>query len=150
MSIIPAHVAGTPQISCTLPGDSTRTFGVGDSSLVPLFCVQDPVAEPFGWFASTRQVAVARKSTPNCTSWYIGLPGKDVEPLRTIVRGSGAHVYVSMGEIVYAGGGLLGIHTREGGVHQITLRNGKALTFDLPQGASTLLLDAETGKSIMN
>ena len=149
MRMAAAQVEGMPRITCTLPGDSTRSFGLGESTISPLFCVNDPEASQFGLFAHTQQVAVARKATRECTSWYIALPGKDIEPLRSILRQSQAHAYVSAGEIVYAGGGVLGIHMKDGGKHQVVLRDGRKLTFDLPEGAATLLLDAKTGKSIL-
>ena len=149
MGIAPVQSPGTPHITFTLPGDSTRSLTLGNTPIFPLFCIRDSSAERFGYFSNTDQVALARKSTSACTSWYIGLPGKEVEPLRSILRTSGAHVYVSGGEIVYAGGGMLAVHTKEGGPHRITLRNGKERVLDLPEGAATLILDAETGESIL-
>lgn len=149
MGIVPAVCDSAPHIIFTLPGDSTRSSSLGDMRISPLFCVRDSSTESFGYFVNTQQVALARKSTNHCTSWYIALPGKGVEPLRTILRSTGAHVYVSAGEVVYAGGGLLAIHSKDGGKHHVTLRNGKSMVFDLPLGASTLVLDAETGKSFL-
>jgi hypothetical protein len=149
MRIVPMNIEGVPEISFTLPGDSTRTFTLGDRQISPLFCVQDPGVDTLGFYRNSQHVALARKSFPDHTSWYVALPGKNVEPVRTILRSSGAHCYVSNGEIVYAGGGILAVHSKEGGKHQVTLRNGKTLTFEAPQGASTLVFEAESGVSLL-
>jgi hypothetical protein len=148
MRIAPAVVAGPPRITVTLPGDTMQSYTFGDKPVSPLFCVQDSAAEGFGVFFGSSQVAIARKTMAKSTSWYIALPPKNSEPLASILHMSGAHRYVSAGEIVYAGGGILAIHTGDGGIHRATLRNGKALVYQSPPGASTVILDSKTGEFI--
>jgi hypothetical protein len=149
MRITATTIEGIPEISFTLPGDSARTYTPADQPVSPLFCVQDPAADALGFYRNTQQVALSRKAFVDHTSWYVALPGRNVEPLRTILRSSGAHCYVSQGEIVYAGGGILAVHSKEGGKHLVTLRNGKTLSYEVPEGASTLLFDAESGAPLL-
>jgi hypothetical protein len=137
-----------PAVTVRMDGDSAVTYALADT-LAPLFAVEDPRAVVLGNYEGTGEAALAKRSFADHTSWYIGLPGRGPEPLRTILRGSGAHVYGSKGEIVYSGGGVLSIHVRDGGKHTITLRSGREVTFDLPEGASTLLLDPENGELLV-
>jgi hypothetical protein len=148
MRVAPAICAGPPRITYTLPGDTARSYSPGDRAIAPLFCVQDPAAERFGTFVGTDQIAVARKSSTKSTSWYVALPSRSVEPLATILRLSGAHRYVSAGEIVYAGGGILAIHTAGIGEHRVTLRGGRTVVFQSPMGASTAIIDSRTGEFV--
>jgi hypothetical protein len=147
--IIPASIAGPPAITYALPNDTSGAYTLGDKEISPLFSVQDPDATPFGRFRGTQHVALARKEFPDHSTWYVALPGRTVEPLRSILRSSGAHCYAAQGEIVYAGGGILAIHTATPGTHTIVLRNGSKVSFDLPEGASTLILDAESGAFLL-
>jgi len=138
-----------PEVELSLIADSTVTYHLGEIPFTPLFAVTDPACEPFGYYSGTRTIAVARKTFPHHTSWYIALPNTAMEPLTHILRDSGAHVYSSAGDIIYAGGGLLVVHTREGGTHRITLKNGSLVTFELPEGASTLILDSDSGELLL-
>jgi hypothetical protein len=149
MTIIPTTLQAPPHIVLESLADTVISFTTGDSPFGPLFAVSDSAAEVFGRYKETHQVAVARKVFGNHTSWYVALPGRNVEPLRSILRSSGAHVYANQGEIVYAGGGIVTLHTREGGRHSVTLRNGKSVDFDLPEGCHTLYLDSETGEPLL-
>jgi hypothetical protein len=137
-----------PAVTVRVDGDSAVTYALADT-LSPLFTVEDPRAVVLGNYEGTGEPALAKRSFADHTSWYIALPGRTPEPLRTILRGGGAHVYGSQGEIVYSGGGVLAVHVREGGKHTITLRSGRQVTFDLPEGASTLLLDPESGEPLL-
>jgi len=144
-----ASVPASPSIELQFGGDSTAAYRISETPVAPLFAVHDAQAETFGRFTGSEEVAVARKRLAGSTSWFVGLPNKGIEPMRQILRRSGAHVYCSKGEIVYAGCGILAVHTREGGQHAVTLRNGKVLTFDLPEGASTLVMDSSTGELLL-
>jgi len=104
--------------------------------------------EVFGRFKNTERPAVVRKVLDSHTAWYVALPNTGPEPLKYILRNSGAHVYTTQGDIVYAGGGILVLHTKEGGKHDLRLRNGTILSFTLPEGSSTLVLDSETGEPL--
>ena len=135
----------SPEILLSLPGDTAVSYRTGTAAIAPLFTVVDPSVEVFGRFKDSGRPAVARKVFDNHTAWYVALPNTATEPLKYILRNSGAHVYTTQGDIVYAGGGILILHTKEGGNHSLTLRNGNTLVFTLPEGSSTLVLDSETG-----
>jgi hypothetical protein len=144
-----ASVPAPPSIELRFERDSTAGYRISETPVAPLFAVHDAQAETFGRYTGSGEVAVARKRLPGSTSWFVGLPNKGIEPMRQILKRSGAHRYCSKGEIVYAGGGILAVHTSEGGQHTVTLRNGKLLTFDLPDGASTLVIDSSTGELLL-
>jgi hypothetical protein len=135
----------SPEILLSLPGDTAISYRTGTAAIAPLFTVVDPSVEVFGRFKDSGRPAVARKVFDNHTAWYVALPNTATEPLKYILRNSGAHVYTTQGDIIYAGGGILIMHTKEGGDHSLTLRNGHTLVFTLPEGSSTLVLESETG-----
>lgn len=138
----------SPEILLSLPGDTVMSYRTGKTTFGPLFTVTDPSVEIFGLFKDTDRPAVVRKVSDSHTAWYVALPNTGSEPLKYILRNSGAHVYTTQGDIVYAGSGILVLHTKDGGEHGLTLRNGKTLNFLLPEGSSTLVLDGETGEPL--
>jgi hypothetical protein len=111
--------------------------------------VDDPKARVYGTFAGTDIPALARKELPASTAWFVSVPGSDVEPLRSILQEGGAHRYTQAGEIVYGGGGLLVVHSSGAGAHEVTLRDGRVVRFESPEGATTVLLDSRTGDVIL-
>ncbi len=138
-----------PEVELSLPGDSSVTYQVGEEPFGPLFAVDDPETQPLGRFIETDQIAVARKFLPDHTAWFVSLPNKGIEPMRHILRTSGAHVYSTQGDIVYAGAGVLAVHTNGGGEHTVILKGGTVVSFDLPEGGGTLLLDSRTGETLL-
>ena len=80
----------------------------------------------------------------------MALPSTGVEPFRSILRESGAHVYARGGEVVYAGGGLLSMHSKESGPHTVTLRSGRAVSFTFGEGGGTAILDSQTGELLLS
>jgi hypothetical protein len=149
IAVEPVRIQGPPEVRLTDVPDSIALYRCGDSTVTPLFAVTDPAVDVRGRFVATGGVAVARKMFPHHTAWFVSVPNQRVEPLRTILRESGAHVYVDAGEIVYAGGGILVMHTGMGGRHLLRLRGGRTLKLNLPEGASTVVVDAETGESLL-
>jgi hypothetical protein len=138
-----------PEVSLEL-ADSTVTYRLGDRPFGPLFAIEDPGAEVLGRYTATGQAAIARKDFPDHTAWYVAVPGRTVEPLRHILRSSGAHVYSLQGDVVYAGDGLVVVHGKDGGSRTVVLRGGLSRTFDLPEGtAFTLVLDGRTGEALL-
>jgi hypothetical protein len=115
----------------------------------PLFAVTDPAAEALGHYAGTDDVAVARKELDDHTAWYVTLPSKDPALLRSILHRTGAHVYSDQGDVIYAGSGLVMVHTAVGGPREVTLLNGTRIAFELPPGPATVFLDAETGALLL-
>lgn len=120
-------------------------YTLGTEPLTPLFTVTSADAQVIGQYASTGQPAIARRTHVDHTSWYVGLPSQDVQPLAYILQESGAHRYNTDGDIFYGGGGLLVMHTLEGGTRAVTLRNGQQVTLRLPEGPATVILDPATG-----
>jgi hypothetical protein len=149
IAVDPLTHSQQPVVELSLSPDSLVTYHLGEKPFEPLFAVTDPACDPIGHYAGTNSIAVARKTFPHHTAWYIALPNTGIEPLRYILNGSGAHVYSTTGDIIYAGGGILSVHTREGGTHVITLKNGNRVSFELPEGASTLVLDSENGRMLL-
>ena len=143
-----ADTSLSPEILLSLPGDTVMSYRTGNAMFGPLFTVTDSSVEVFGRFKNTERPAVVRKVLDSHTAWYVALPNTGPEPLKYILRNSSAHVYTTQGDIVYAGGGILVLHTKEGGKHDLRLRNGTILSFTLPEGSSTLVLDSETGEPL--
>ena len=147
--VVRTSLSRAPEIALRAPFDTAATYTVGSSPVTPLFAVDDPGSEAWGAFTETGHTAIARKVFSDHVAWYVALPGKGIEPLRTILQQGGAHIYSRQGDIVYDGAGVLVLHAREGGEHRVVLRNGKELAFALPEGASTLLLDSQTGELLL-
>lgn len=148
VEVTPLSEVDTPEIELSVGADSLRRYVLGES-IRPLFAVTDAQARPLGHYTENGAVAVARKELADHTAWYVGLPSKTLQPMRHILRESGAHVYTDTGDIVYGGSGLLVMHTVEGGSRSLTLKSGKQITVDLPDGAATVLLDDTTGEVLM-
>jgi hypothetical protein len=78
----------------------------------------------------------------------VATPPIPMNDWRRIFQEAGAHLYVEAGEIIHAGGGLVLVHTKDGGQRQLTLRSGKAIPLNLPPKASWLF-DAATGERLL-
>ena len=139
-----------PVIRGAIAQDSPFEYSLGDEPLQPLFAPADAEARPFGEFAATGSPSIARKAFPDHTCWFVSLPGKETEPLRSLLQAAGAHVYAETDAFFYGGGGILVIHTLKGGPQSIRLRNGDSLRIDLPEGPATVFLDARSGEVLMN
>jgi hypothetical protein len=149
INVTPTSLSQPPEISMSLSADSSMRYTLGDAPFEPLFSVSDEDAESVGRYVETGETAIARKRLSNHTAWYVGLPSTKTHPVQHILRRSSAHVYTDTGDIVYGGEGLLVLHTRDGGTRDITLKNGKHVALDLPQGAFTVLLDGKTGDVVL-
>lgn len=140
------ELAAPPRVAVRLPGAGEETLGIG-SPVHPLFAVDDGAAEPLGWYDGSEVVAAARRRTAGATDWYFALPPNRPGILRAICRQAGAHVYTDDGDVLYAGRGMICLHTLAGGPRFIRLRNGRSVEFVLPK-RSTVLLDADTGERL--
>lgn len=140
------ELKGSPKISVTELTKDTFSYSMSDTEIKPLFFVSDDKVKSYGRFSSTDKVAIAKKSLKDHTSWYVALPSYDSQLLKELIAESGAHIYTSSSDIVYAGDGLLGIHSKEGGERNIKLKSGKKITLTLPVGSCTTILDSETGQ----
>jgi len=114
----------------------------------PLFAPDDPEAEALGHFANSKIVSAARKRLNGSVAWHFSIPPESPAFWRELFRQAGAHVYNEANDAFNAGGGLLSLHTREGGSKKILLRSGKRVEFATPPG-STTVLDAESGEVLL-
>ncbi|MGE0885271.1 MAG: hypothetical protein AB7P14_17130 [Blastocatellales bacterium] len=123
------------------------TFGF-DRSVEPLFIVNDPSAEVWGKLEGSNSAALAKKKSSDSTSWFSSVPLRNPELLRNILRTAGAHIYSEGNDVIYNGGGILTVHTLNGGKRTITFRNGRKIETELAP-RSTTLFDSETGKNLL-
>ncbi|MCO5236553.1 MAG: hypothetical protein M9933_09820 [Chitinophagaceae bacterium] len=114
----------------------------------PLFYVNDKDALSLGVYASDNKTAIAKKELGDCTSWYVALPSYDPALMRGLLERSRAHIFNRDGVIVYSGSGLLSAHTKNRGVKEITLRNGKVVVLNMDDN-STFILNNITGEVLL-
>ena len=131
-------------------GIDPGSYVLGDQPISPLFAVRDPAAQAFATFSASGDTAIARKAFQDHTSWFVSLPSKATDPMRFILHQAGAHVYGDGDAIFYSGGGVLVLHTLSGGPRNVTLRSGKSVHLDLPEGPATVLIDNQSGKILLN
>lgn len=148
-TVSPVTLTKPPEIEITFPSDTACTFITGKQPVTPLFTVQDRDAAVFGRYRETGDAAVAQKTFKDHRAWYIAVPQTGADVLRSVLRSSGAHIYSRQGDIVYGGGGFLVVHMKEGGTHDILLKSGKRLTFTLPEGSHTIVMDPDTGAPLL-
>ena len=115
----------------------------------PQLAIADPQAEILGSYLTTGIPAFGRKDMNSWTSWYIGVPPTNGDLLRKIMVEAGVHIYTSTGDIVYEGSGMVVVHTKDGGVKTIVLKNGKPVSIDLPEGPQTIVLDSQSGELLL-
>jgi hypothetical protein len=127
-------------------------WGRPDTTLKPMFIPQDPSASIYARFSHDRSPALVKKSFDNHTSWYASFPVTDAATMRQIFKEAGAHLYTeTTGDVIYAGNGLVLYHTKRGGEHKITFKNGQTVVLNLPEThATTHLFDARTGSLLLN
>jgi len=123
-----------------------------DTTLSPLFIASDNAVRVYGTFAHSGQPALVKKAANNHTNWYASIPVTDNNSMRAIFKDAGVHLYTdTVGDVVYAGYGLVVYHTKRGGKHTIHFKNGKSVTLDVPETyANTYLFDANTGNQLLN
>ena len=114
----------------------------------PFFIVQDSAANAMGVLDGTNRVVFARKDKGTHTSWFCSLPPNDDNLLGHIFKEAGAHVYLPPGDVIHAGGGIVCLHTAQGGERELVLRNGRRLRLQL-QPRSTSLYDAGNGETLL-
>jgi hypothetical protein len=80
--------------------------------------------------------------------WYSPKPGVGHAEWRKMFEAAGVHCYTDDGDVVHAGGGLVLVHTRDGGPRKIKLRGGQAFDAKMP-AKSSWVWDAETGELVL-
>ncbi len=139
-----------PEISLPLSGREDVLYQVGDAPFSPVFAVNDPEADAIAHFTEGGAVAIAQKTMKDHQAWFVSLPSQQTQPLRLLLERAGAHIYGEPDAFFYGGDGILVMHTLTGGLRDIRLRNGTTISLDLPEGPNTVLLDADTGKVLLN
>jgi hypothetical protein len=138
--------AGSPAVVVKPGSLPAAKFGVAFS--VPMMAVKDAQAEPLGFVSDAQHCGLARKRLGDSTSWYASLPITDAALLRAIFRAAGAHIYDDQPDVLYSGGGILTVHTKDGGPRSLRLLGGKEVRLHL-KPRSTVLLDSETGEVLI-
>ncbi|MCR4440122.1 MAG: hypothetical protein QHJ34_12580 [bacterium] len=137
-----------PELIVVHPGWPAERLRLGGESLRPLFVADDRGAQTVGVMADSLEPAFARKQGAESVRWYCALPITSASLMRRLLAEAGAHIYGGGGDVFYAGHGLLCVHSKEGGRRAVCLKDGTALTVDLPSGG-TAILDARTGALLM-
>ena len=101
--------------------------------------------EVHGTFVSGGRPAIGVKRLTGHTSWFFSMPPTTAEVLRRFFRAAGVHVYNEYNDSLLEGGGLLVLHSAEGGPRSIALRSGRRVELDV-EPAETIVLDSATGR----
>ena len=125
------------------------TMKAGEKPFEPLFVVEDENAASLGWYTENDAAGIAQKVMDGATSWFFALPPSDVRLIRYVLEQAGVHLYGDVNDIIYAGNGILTLHTKNSGVRTIRLRNGTSVDVTIPDGGATVLLDSETGEILL-
>ncbi|MGD0128739.1 MAG: hypothetical protein ABSF46_25580 [Terriglobia bacterium] len=123
------------------------TFGL-EGSIEPLFAARDADATVLGKLQGSEHAGLARKQLAGHTAWFSSVPLRDPNLLRYLLKEAGVHIYDDQGDVVYAGSGMLIVHSVSGGPRTLSLRNGRRIETRL-QAACTWVFDSETGEKLM-
>lgn len=129
--------------------EEPQTYALSQEVVYPVLAINDPSAELFGTFAGSSIGAIGKKSFSDHTSWFLSLPNQSAEPIKSLLLLAGAHQYSAQDAIFYGGGGILVLHSGSGGPLSVRLKSGKSVSFDLPKGPVTLLLDPDSGAPLL-
>jgi hypothetical protein len=119
-----------------------------EGRIIPLFSANESASETISSWAETGIAAVSRKECGSHTSWFCSLPPVGPGLLRRIFRESGAHIYDDHGDVLFGGGGMLCVHTLNGGPRNLVLLSGREVELHLPP-RSTSILDAADGRFLI-
>jgi hypothetical protein len=145
--IQPVETGGVATLVMDSSIASNNRVTIWNNSIQPLFAVDDKDAVSYGTIEGTNKSGFARKRMNDYTSWFVSIAPADVSVWRYILQQSGAHLYDTAGDVLYAGNGVLTIHTARGGNRKIELKNGKRISIDLKPN-STTVLNENTGAVI--
>jgi hypothetical protein len=123
------------------------TYGF-ERGIEPLFAARDVDATVLGKLEGSEHAGLVRKPLAGHTAWFSSVPLREPNLLRYLLREAGVHIYNDQSDVVYAGSGLLIVHSASGGPRTLTLRNGRRIEITLP-AASTWVFDSETGEKLM-
>ncbi len=135
---------GALEIEVTDPRWPDERVQLETQSLAPMFVVDDPAVSVLGRLRDNQRAAFVRKEKKESVLWYCCLPITSPVLMRRLVAEAGAHIYGGMGDVFYAGHGLVCVHSKDGGKRAVRLRTGSTVVVDLPSGG-TAILDATSG-----
>ncbi len=121
-------------------------FQFGQAGFSPFFKVKDEECKSLATLNGTNNTIMAMKEFNDHTSWFVAWPVVHPEVLQYVFKQSGVHLYIADSDIVYAGNGIITLHTKKGGTRRVTLRNGKNVDVQLKNGPATVLIDNKTGE----
>ena len=90
----------------------------GGPFAMPLYYVDDPSAKPLAYLVRSELVGAAVKRHKNWTAVYLSIPlGLAIEPgfIRQLALEAGITPFAPLGEISYAGNGIIAIHATSDG-----------------------------------
>ncbi|MEP7321158.1 MAG: hypothetical protein ABI761_04530 [Saprospiraceae bacterium] len=133
-----------PEVNFKNPSYKYKFSGI----ISPLYVVEDKEAETLAQLNDTSVSLIARKKLMDYTSVYCSTPLNGTNGFREIFREAGCHIYNEQNDFTYSNSGLLMLHTKDGGMRKIILKNNKVIEIDLIKGA-TLVMDNITGEIIL-
>jgi hypothetical protein len=151
----PVNLLLSPEPSQFLTQEDSVLSKVTKKAFFPAFAVEDTTAVALGHYEENGDVATAYKTFEDYTSWYIAAPASEEENniMRYILAQTEAHRYIEESDaVVYAGWGLLFYYNnfnKKGEVRTVRLKNGKEVTFTLPEWGCGVLIDAKSGEILM-
>ncbi|QHV96005.1 hypothetical protein [Spirosoma endbachense] len=144
MNLERAHGNQIPIVKFLKPSYTYKFSGIVE----PLLIVNDKTTQTLAELDDTGQAIIARKQGEEYTSVFCALPLNGTDGFREVFRQAGCHIYNEQNDFTYANSGLLLLHTKEGGLRTIRLKNGKSVSFSLKQGTN-LLLNVTTGEVVL-
>ena len=114
----------------------------------PVYVVSDKDVDVIANFQKDKGAAIAMKKMQNWNSVFCSLPLQNENIMRSVFRKAGCHIFEDNGDVIHCGGGILVVHTKNGGKRTITLQNQKKFDLELVP-SSTVILDNETGEILL-
>ncbi len=140
------QLPGEAKVTIPALAEEPLEYKSWDKILDPLFAVADDEARQLGFYAGEEACALACKRLGDSMSWFMALPTDSPAVWRAILQDAGVHFYTSQcGDIIYAGGGLVVLHTKIAGQRSLRLHNGKEVCVTIGKEGETIIIDAETG-----
>ncbi len=99
-----------------------------EEDVAPLFYVNDLQATTLGRYKESGLPSLAVKNFDNWRSVYCGFYPLSAELLRNIAQYSGAHIYNTQKDVIYANKSYIGFHSAKPGKHKIYLPKSKKVT----------------------
>jgi hypothetical protein len=123
------------------------TFGF-ERAIEPLFAAADAGATVLGKLQGSEHAGLVRKRLASHTAWFSSMPLRNPQLLRYLLHEAGVHIYDDQDDVIYAGSGLLIVHSAAGGPRALALRNGRRIETTLP-AACTWVFDSTTGEKLI-